>query len=79
MSSQTPIGNPPPLFSFHEWRIPFFDSLKPDGIFPVRLQRVDFVDTLLDGDAGSRRLAILALLPLSPLAERSLRPTTPCS
>ena len=29
-------------------------------------QRVDKVDTLLDGDAGSRRLAILALLPLSP-------------
>ena len=29
-------------------------------------QRVDKVDTLLDGDAGSRRLVILALLPLSP-------------
>ena len=33
-------------------------------VFP--LQRVAKVDTLLDGDAGSRRLAILALLPLSP-------------
>ena len=29
-------------------------------------QRVDKVDTLLDGDAGSRRLVILALLPLCP-------------
>ena len=36
------------------------------GEKPVLVQRVDKVDTLLDGDAGSRRLVILALLPLSP-------------
>ncbi len=29
-------------------------------------QLVDKVDKLLDGDAGSRRLVTLALLPLSP-------------
>ena len=34
--------------------------------YRMRSQRVDKVDTLLDGDAGSRRLVILALLPLSP-------------
>ena len=52
----------------------------------MAVQLVDKVDKLLDGDAGSRRLvndrcasvySPYSLCP--PLAERSLRPATPCS
>ena len=42
--------------------------IKPRNAFYAfrGFQLVDKVDKLLDGDAGSRRLVTLALLPLSP-------------
>ena len=44
---------------------PVFRQAEAPDFYPEPA-RVDKVDTLLDGDAGSRRLVILALLPLSP-------------